>query len=171
VAEGEEGFDLARVMPAVSGEEPLAERRPPRPPGRKGQVAGGVGEAYGERLGEPAARLDPAEEHVGDGPATRFPGEPCLQDRGRPAGPRHRHRGAAADDHGDVRLDRQDGLDELVVGGRELEIGAVAALGLVTLGQAHEHDCQAGLPGEPACLRQQCVSRPVVRPVTGRVGQ
>ena len=55
-------------------------------------------------------------------------------------------------DHGDVRLDLQDGLDERVMGGREVEIGTVAALGLEALGEADEHDGQAGLAGDPSAL-------------------
>ena len=123
-----------------------------------------------ERLREPAAGLGRAREHVGDRAAAGLAAEVGLEDRGHAVAPGQLDGRAVRDDHDDVRVDLRHRLDERVVRGRQAQMVAVVALGLVRLGQPDEdHDRVAAARDRARLVEQGGVRCLVVAPVAGRV--
>ena len=78
---------LAGVEAPVADVDALAVAHVPVLPGEV-QVGGVVRQLERDRLGQPAGRVDHAEQHVGDRAAAGLPEQPALQDRGNARVPR-----------------------------------------------------------------------------------
>ena len=99
---------------------------------------GSVGETLRDRLGELSGGIHVAVEHVGDRSAARLPEEPSLEDPRDAVGERQGHDAAVGEDDDDVRVDRQDGVEELELHRGQVDVLAVVALGFFGGREAQE---------------------------------
>ncbi len=143
VPEGERHVERPGVVPAVADQDAFAVPDVPELAGEAPERRG-VLQTQRDGLGELAAGIDLAEQHVGRRRATRLAQQPALEDRGNVAGEWQRDHAAVREHDHCAGVGPPHGFQE-----RQLRVGqvdpcAVVALRLVLRGQAEEHHRDVG---------------------------
>jgi hypothetical protein len=135
VAEREQGFPPVAIVGAVADEQALVVGQ---------HAVGGLGRGQAVLRRRPgrrqtAARLDVAEQHVGQRVAVILAAEPGQQDRRCLLGPGQQDRGTGVHHHHSPGVGRDDLADQLVLPARQGQRGAVETLAFHLRGGA-DHD-------------------------------
>ena len=112
-------------------------------PGRRGVLVG-----QGQSLGQLAAGVHPAGEHVHDGTGTGLPAQIGVQHCLAAADPARFHHAAGAQHHHEVLVGLRHSFQQLLLVLRDADVAAVQAFALAGLVQTHAEHHHVGLAGQ-----------------------
>ena len=159
-AEGEQGLDLARVVPAVADQDTFLVRDHPA---RAREIAEPrlVREALREGHRQLARRADVAKQDIHQRRAGLLSWKPGVEHSGHLVEPGHDHGGAGGGDDDHLGIGGGRRAHDLVLPAGQRQRCPIRALGLVGHAVAHRHDHDVGAARDRGDLAQRILVGPL----------